>query len=98
MDALVVTISINCLISIACWILAGRTIGLHRWLVLAGDWLEESEVAVENWPLMDLAIAQKQYQVLQFQRSYQTGAGLVDRGRQLFSLLRWLRELQLLRK
>jgi hypothetical protein len=97
-DAVVVAIGINCLISIACWILAGRMIGLHRWLVWAGDWLEDAEVAVENWPQIDLALAQQQYQILQFQRGYQTGAELVDRGRQLISLLLWLRGLQFLKK
>ncbi len=98
MDAVVVAIGINCLISIACWILVGRTIGCHRWLVMAGDWLEDAEATVADWSLVDLAIAEKQYQILQVQRSYQTGGRILDRGRQLFSVLLWLRGLQALKR
>lgn len=98
MDAVVVIVGLNLLISLACWLLAGRMLYWYRWLVVAGDWLEDAELAMEKWLRVDLAIAQKRYQILQLQQSYETWNSILEQGRQILSLLLWLRGWQFFRR
>jgi hypothetical protein len=91
-----VAIGFNCALSVGCWWLVWQLVSCHRWLLVAGGWLEEANATCAQLPELYFLLIQQRYRILKFERAYRDRAATLAKGRQLLTLLLWV--LQLLRR